>query len=92
MRCARCSAELPGQAQFCLKCGTPVASVPAGGVVTMARPVTATRAHAPARPGSRTGRNMAIAAGLLLAGFAAALVPLAALLFRRFDVARERPA
>jgi hypothetical protein len=34
----------------------------------------------------------AIVAGLVLGGFAAALLPLAALLFRRFDVARERPA
>jgi hypothetical protein len=33
----------------------------------------------------------AIVAGLVLGGFAAALLPLAALLFRRFDVARERP-
>jgi hypothetical protein len=33
-----------------------------------------------------------IVAGLMLGCFAAALVPLAALLFRRFDVARERPA
>jgi hypothetical protein len=34
----------------------------------------------------------AMVAALVVAGFAAALVPLAALLFRRFDVARERPA
>jgi hypothetical protein len=34
----------------------------------------------------------AIAAALVLAGFAAALLPVAALLFRRFDIARERPA
>jgi hypothetical protein len=33
-----------------------------------------------------------IVAGFVLAGLASALVPLAALLFRRFDVARERPA
>src|SRR5579862_404560 len=24
MKCARCGTELPGQAQFCLRCGTPV--------------------------------------------------------------------
>ncbi len=24
MKCARCAAEVPGQAQFCMKCGTPV--------------------------------------------------------------------
>ena len=37
MKCAKCMAELPGQAQFCMKCGTPVstsrplASGPLGG-------------------------------------------------------------
>src|SRR6266511_6376946 len=24
MKCIRCAAEVPGQAQFCMKCGTPV--------------------------------------------------------------------
>lgn len=38
MKCARCSTELPGQAQFCLKCGTPVAATPAGATVAVTRP------------------------------------------------------
>ncbi|HLK56179.1 MAG TPA: zinc ribbon domain-containing protein [Chthonomonadaceae bacterium] len=28
MKCLRCSAELPAQSQFCLRCGTPVQSAP----------------------------------------------------------------
>ena len=33
MKCVRCSAEIPSQSQFCLRCGTPVAAgSPTGGI------------------------------------------------------------
>lgn len=38
MKCYRCSAEIPGQAQFCMRCGTPVGA-PAGGGMPMARSI-----------------------------------------------------
>lgn len=42
MRCARCSAELPAQSQFCLRCGTPVhatASFPQAAPMAQATPL-----------------------------------------------------
>ena len=47
MRCARCSAELSGNAQFCLQCGTPVAAGHAGATPS------ATTLVAPPQTGSR---------------------------------------
>jgi hypothetical protein len=55
MKCARCAAEVPGQAQFCMKCGAPVVAGRPGGTVTMARPVTAAVPDA-------SGRNKKVAA------------------------------
>jgi hypothetical protein len=67
MKCVRCSTELPGQAQFCLKCGTPVAAMQ-NSTVTMARPVAATpirsvSASNASRP--KTGLYLGIAAGVI---------------------------
>jgi hypothetical protein len=73
MKCPRCMTELPGQAQFCLKCGTPVAAAPAvpHSNVTMSRPVAAARPFAVEPPRSRKGLYAAIAAVVLLLAVAA---------------------
>jgi hypothetical protein len=60
MKCARCASEVPGQAQFCMKCGAPVVAGRPGGTVTMARPIAASA------PDS-SGRNKKIAAITALA-------------------------
>ena len=64
MKCSRCSAEIPAQSQFCLRCGTPVR----GNVPAMAGPV---RPSAPiaqmAPPKSSRNPMLAIVALLVLA-------------------------
>src|SRR5947209_8849214 len=67
MKCYRCSAEIPGQAQFCMKCGTPVAAGPPGGV-TMARSAGMT---APAKKKPLAAIIAAILVLLALASFLA---------------------
>jgi hypothetical protein len=66
MKCARCAAEVPGQAQFCMKCGAPVSAGRPGPTVTVAhtRPVSS--------PGSsKTGKIAALSALALLLCIAA---------------------
>jgi hypothetical protein len=66
MKCARCAAEVPGQAQFCMKCGAPVVAGRPGGTVTMARPMTAAVDNS-----GRNKKAAAIAALALLLALAA---------------------
>lgn len=76
MKCHRCSAEVPGGAQFCMKCGSPLmAAQPAGGI-TMARPL--------AVPADRKSKAP------LIAGIAAALLLIALALFFGFRALTER--
>ena len=78
MKCQRCSAEVPGAAQFCMKCGSPVmAAQPAGGI-TMARSLAVPvdkRSKAP-----------------LIAGITAALLLLALALFFGYRALTDRTA
>ena len=76
MKCQRSSSELPGGAQFCMSCGTPVmAAQPAGGI-TMARPVAAASPEKSKAP--------------LVAGITAALVLLALALFFGYRMLTNR--
>lgn len=68
MRCARCSAELPGNAQFCLQCGTPVAAGRAGAMPTATTPAATTTLVAPPQTGSRKKLVIGAVVGLLLLG------------------------
>jgi hypothetical protein len=65
MKCSRCSAEIPAQSQFCLRCGTPVR----GNAPTMAGPAAYPSAPAAQMAPPRANRNplIAIIAVLVLA-------------------------
>lgn len=68
MKCVRCTTELPGQAQFCLKCGTPVGSMPSaapGAIGASARP-SAIRMASPAKTGPNKGLIAGALAGLVI--------------------------
>lgn len=70
MKCPRCQAELPGQAQFCLRCGTPVAAA-SYGATAASRPI-ASPIHAAAPPRrSRAGLIAGVSAAVVLAAIAA---------------------
>ena len=72
MKCTRCAAEIPGQAQFCMRCGTPVAVGRPGGPALAAQPAGITYAsHAPSRP-----KWPAILAAVVVLAAIAALVAL----------------
>jgi hypothetical protein len=62
MRCVRCQAEIPSQAQFCMQCGTPVNAARSSGAYPPMRPVSA----ATVRAGMNKRRAAGIAAALLL--------------------------
>ena len=49
MKCVRCSAEIPSQSQFCLRCGSPIhsASINSGGANTLPAAVSAPAATRP---------------------------------------------
>lgn len=59
MKCSRCAAELPGQAQFCMRCGTPVTAARPGGAAMMTGSVGAASA-------GQGARKSLIAAGIAL--------------------------
>jgi hypothetical protein len=83
MTCTRCASEVPGQAQFCMKCGTPV-NPATRQMNTQPGPTAAvprqTVNYTPAKP-NRTG---------LYAGIAAAVVALAVLAFFGFKNLTDR--
>jgi hypothetical protein len=68
MKCAKCTAEVPGQAQFCMKCGTPVSAGRPSGTVTMARPA-ASAARSKPKTGLILGTIAAVAVVALAAYF-----------------------
>ncbi len=64
MKCSRCSAEIPAQSQFCLRCGTPVR----GSAPSMTGPVRPTAPAVPfAQPKSNRNPMLIIVIVLLLA-------------------------
>ena len=64
MKCSRCSAEIPAQSQFCLRCGTPVR----GNAPSLSGPVRPTAVGAPqAAPRSNRNLMLGIMALLVLA-------------------------
>ncbi len=68
MKCARCSAEIPAQSQFCLRCGTPVHAAPT--------PTGAAMPGAPAAPRqlNRPMIGMVVALALAILAFAGFMV------------------
>lgn len=62
MKCTRCAAEVPGQAQFCMRCGTPVAVGRPGGATAAAHPAAVTYT----RPTSSKSKVPAIIAAIAL--------------------------
>ena len=75
MKCQRCNAEMPGAAQFCMSCGSPVMAANPSGGVTMARPIAAVP--------TKSNKH-------LIAGIAAALALLALALFFGLRALTER--
>jgi hypothetical protein len=72
MKCPRCQSELPSQAQFCLRCGSPVAAAPYGATAA-SRPMSPA-IHAAAPPArSRAGLIAGVSAILVIAAIAAFL-------------------
>jgi hypothetical protein len=63
MRCARCAAEIPGQAQFCMRCGTPVNVGRPGGPAAAAHPAISY----PAQPSKSKLRAVLAGLGILAA-------------------------
>lgn len=61
MKCSRCSAEIPAQSQFCLRCGTPVR----GNAPAMTGPARPTAPAASMAP-PRSNRNPMLAMGIVL--------------------------
>lgn len=47
MKCLRCSAELPAQSQFCLRCGTPIANTAANPAGVMTPPASSPAQNRP---------------------------------------------
>ncbi len=78
MKCQRCSAEVPGGAQFCMKCGSPTMAAQSAGGITMARSL--------ALPDEKKSKAP------LIAGIAAALLLLALALFFGYRALTDRSA
>lgn len=70
MKCARCSAELPGQSQFCLRCGTPVG--PAANFAPPVQPNMRPMPTVPAAPPANNRSLIAVVSVLVVAVLAMA--------------------
>jgi hypothetical protein len=69
MKCAKCTAEVPGQAQFCMKCGTPVSAGRPNSTVTMSRPLATASPTSRPKTGLILGVIAAVAVVVLTAYF-----------------------
>jgi len=67
MKCGRCAAEVPGQAQFCMRCGAPVTYGRPAPTVPISQPLNTPSAGN--TNGKIIGAVMAVIAVLALAGF-----------------------